>query len=119
MKIILDGISQNEAILEVFKGADRTIQAAFITDVGVPIAQTGETWSLEIYEDSKRTDAAIDTVTFTPVTAAAGLGTFVFTDGDTAAAAYVANGVYYAYGKRVDAGSLISFSSNYLKLRIR
>jgi hypothetical protein len=115
MKLFLNGSTQNENVVELFRVSDKTLQAALVEDDGTPIAQTGETWSLELYDDSKRTNTEIDSIAFTAVTAAAGQGAFVVTDGDST---YTQN-VLYAFAKRITSGGLISFSSNYAKVMMR
>ncbi len=107
MRMLIDGAEGNEIVVD--KGADKTVNIMLLTDTGGLIPSTAETWTLQIYDTADRRNAAITSATLTTGTAAAGFGTMILTAAITALLS--AGGTYYAYGKRVDAGTLIAFSN--------
>jgi len=116
MKFIFDGHGVVDGSYKLFKAADAPlINIRAIDDAGVPINLTGSTSTLEVYATVNRKAAAIASLALTNATAAAGLLTLT----PTIANMNFGPGTYYAYVKHVvTAGTVVSISTNYIKLVI-
>lgn len=105
--------------LEIFKGTDGVLQFALqsngrqgpasqVSRIGTPLDLTGDTVTLELYDDINRKNAATVSLTGTLVTAAAGTGTFAHS---VAQSALLVLSKYYAFVKRTEnTGTTVEFS---------
>jgi hypothetical protein len=116
MKFIFDGHGVQDNSYKLFKAADcAAINIRAIDDLGVPINLTGSTSTLEVYTTANRKVAAVASLALTNTTAAAGHLTLT----PTIANMNFGPGTYYAYVKHVvTSGTVVSISTNYVKLVI-
>jgi len=116
MKLILgQAFTPNDSV-KLYKGADgAAIIMRVINDDGSLLDTTGSTVTLELYTDTVRTAASVDSLT--PAVTAATSGHLTLTP--TAASINIGPGIFYAFAKRVvTAGGATTISQNYVKVVI-
>ncbi len=106
MRMLLNGVEGNQ--IAIFKDGETVLKLVCTDDSGAIRAQAASTITLELYDDSVRTNTPTS-LAAAYVTASAGYSTVTISE--VALAALQSGKSYYAFAKEVTTGTVTSFSN--------